>query len=177
MSVKGGSVYMIPCNKCQELAQLIEEHKGQPYHDLELDNLATALRQQTKGFFPMSASPEDLVLWPGGPNLSDFQFGGGKTKVTLVRGNEVYDNGIPEPGPNDQTIVEFSKLVTQIVEGNYTATEPTRVPLFQTLDEEFEAKYRQHARENYVPGTEIKSVFHPVWQDEARRMNAELDTR
>jgi hypothetical protein len=47
------------------------------------------------------------------------------------------------------------------------------VPLFRELNPEEEAEFRQNARENYVVGTEINEVFHPVWRDEARKMNDE----
>ena len=45
--------------------------------------------------------------------------------------------------------------------------------LFKQLSPEEEAEYRQWARENYRPFEPIKGIWHPVVQDECRRMNEE----
>ena len=46
--------------------------------------------------------------------------------------------------------------------------------LFRELDPEEEASFRQHARETYEIGMPIEELFHPVWKDEARKMNKEI---
>jgi hypothetical protein len=45
--------------------------------------------------------------------------------------------------------------------------------LFRSLTAEEVEEFKAHARENYVVGTEIKDVFHPVYQYECLVMNAE----
>ena len=45
--------------------------------------------------------------------------------------------------------------------------------LFKQLSPEEEAEFRQWARENYTPFEPIKGIWHPVVQDECRRMNEE----
>jgi hypothetical protein len=42
--------------------------------------------------------------------------------------------------------------------------------MFRFLDKEEEAKFRLWARENYTPFTEISELWHPVVQDECRKM-------
>lgn len=42
--------------------------------------------------------------------------------------------------------------------------------MFRLLNEKEEADFRRWARRNYAPGTEICEVWHPVVQDECRRM-------
>jgi hypothetical protein len=46
--------------------------------------------------------------------------------------------------------------------------------LFKTLTPAEEAEYRAAARRDYVPFDPINGVFHPVFQDECVKMNAEL---
>jgi len=45
--------------------------------------------------------------------------------------------------------------------------------LFRQLDEKEEQKFRQWARDNYVPFQPISGVWHPCVQDECRKMNVE----
>ena len=45
--------------------------------------------------------------------------------------------------------------------------------LFRDLSVEEQERFRQWARENYKPLTPISGVWHPVVQDECRRMNQE----
>jgi hypothetical protein len=47
------------------------------------------------------------------------------------------------------------------------------VPLFRTLDDQETATFRQWARDNYQPLTDISGLWHPVIQDECRQMNQE----
>lgn len=42
--------------------------------------------------------------------------------------------------------------------------------MFRFLNKDEEAKFRQWARENYTPFTEISELWHPVVQDECRQM-------
>lgn len=43
--------------------------------------------------------------------------------------------------------------------------------MFRNLSPIQEAAFRQWARENYKPGSDIKGIWHPVVQDECRKMN------
>jgi hypothetical protein len=45
--------------------------------------------------------------------------------------------------------------------------------LFRTLDPDEEAEFRAWARTNYDPLSPINGVWHPVIQDECRKINAE----
>ena len=49
--------------------------------------------------------------------------------------------------------------------------------LFKSLTAEEVEEFRKHARENYVVGTEINDVWHPVYQFECMQMNAEAKDR
>lgn len=42
--------------------------------------------------------------------------------------------------------------------------------MFRVLNKDEEAEFRGWARQNYTPFTEISEVWHPVVQDECRRM-------
>ena len=44
---------------------------------------------------------------------------------------------------------------------------------FIKLDDETEKPFREWARENYDPGSEVSGVWHPVVRDECRKMNEE----
>ena len=46
---------------------------------------------------------------------------------------------------------------------------------FKTLTKEEEIPFRQWARENYNPGNEVKSIWHPSVRDECLRMNQEAE--
>ena len=45
--------------------------------------------------------------------------------------------------------------------------------LFKILTEEEAVAYRQWARENYTPGDEIPTIWHPVIREECEKMNVE----
>ena len=45
--------------------------------------------------------------------------------------------------------------------------------LFRRLDKEEEIEFRQWAKENYQPLSEINGAWHPVVQDECRKMDEE----
>lgn len=45
--------------------------------------------------------------------------------------------------------------------------------MFRDLNLEEEKEFRQWARENYKPGDEINSVWHPVVRDECEKINQE----
>jgi hypothetical protein len=45
------------------------------------------------------------------------------------------------------------------------------VKLFRELTAEEEAEFRKWARDNYVPFSDIRGIWHPVVQDECRKMN------
>lgn len=42
--------------------------------------------------------------------------------------------------------------------------------MFRLLNKKEEAEFRLWAHAHYIPGTEISEVWHPVVQDECRRM-------
>ena len=46
--------------------------------------------------------------------------------------------------------------------------------LFRDLSPEEEKEFRQWAHENYTPGDNIKGIWHPVVQDECRKINEEV---
>ena len=48
--------------------------------------------------------------------------------------------------------------------------------LFKKLSEEERPEFRQWARDNYNPGSEIRDYWHPVVREECRKMNAEKET-
>ena len=80
-------------------------------------------------------------------------------QVTTLRGE-----GWLEVHPEDQEQVKLEAEGTVFYEGG----------LFKELDPEEEADFRQHARETYEIGMPINTLFHPVWKDEARKMNKEV---
>ena len=47
--------------------------------------------------------------------------------------------------------------------------------LFRKLEPHEEEKFRQWARDNYVPFEPISGVWHPVVQDECRKINEHSD--
>ena len=72
-----------------------------------------------------------------------------------------------------QQYIRFDAKVYSWLTGDYENPTEFIVPLFRVLSEDEEAQFRKHARENYEVGSEINETFHPVWVDEARKMNAE----
>lgn len=44
---------------------------------------------------------------------------------------------------------------------------------FRKLSKEEEADFRSGARESYKPFSEIKGIWHPVYQDECKKINEE----
>jgi hypothetical protein len=46
---------------------------------------------------------------------------------------------------------------------------------FRELNEEEEKEFRQWARENYTPHSEINSVWHPIVRDECQIINQNKD--
>lgn len=49
--------------------------------------------------------------------------------------------------------------------------------MFRQLTEQEKSKFRQWARVNYIPHTEINSVWHPVVQAECHRINEEIEAK
>ena len=47
--------------------------------------------------------------------------------------------------------------------------------LFRRLSDEEEIQFKTWARENYVIGSEISEIWHPVVQDECRKMNRKMN--
>jgi hypothetical protein len=47
----------------------------------------------------------------------------------------------------------------------------TVMQLFKDLTRQEEAEFRDWAKENYVPFANIKGIWHPIIQDECRRIN------
>lgn len=72
-----------------------------------------------------------------------------------------------------QRYIRFPAEVNAFLTGNRQETEEAVLPLFRELSAEEEQEFRQHARLHYKRGDEIKEIYHPIWQDEARKMNAE----
>lgn len=91
---KSGPVFLIDCGKCQELADMIDAYKES---DPDLRHLGHALRSQERGFFQISVAREDFVLWPGGPDVRDFQFGGrDPIPVMIMGGGDIAYAAMPE---------------------------------------------------------------------------------
>ena len=85
-----------------------------------------------------------------------------------------------EPRPEVSNISDMRRLMEEkfplwsAVENATMAF--TETGLFKELKpegDEIESEYRTWARENYIPFTEIKSVWHPVVQSECIRINEE----
>ena len=49
--------------------------------------------------------------------------------------------------------------------------------LFRKLTKQEEIEFKQWARENYTPLSEISGVWHPIVQDECRRINEQYIMR
>ena len=49
--------------------------------------------------------------------------------------------------------------------------------MFRTLSEEEEKDFRKWARDYYIPKSPISEIWHPVCQEECRRMNQEESDR
>jgi hypothetical protein len=47
--------------------------------------------------------------------------------------------------------------------------------LYRKLSPEEELQFREWARTNYVPFTEIRGLWHPCVQDECRKMNEQAE--
>lgn len=45
--------------------------------------------------------------------------------------------------------------------------------LYRTLNKKEEKEFRQWARDNYKPGEPINEMWHPVVEDECKKMNLE----
>jgi len=71
-----------------------------------------------------------------------------------------------------QKYITFGAEVNTFLTGQ-VQEEPIDMPLFRELDPEEEAAFRKHAREHYVLGDPIEEIYHPIWCDEARKMNEE----
>lgn len=83
----------------------------------------------------------------------------------------------PESGwmaehPEDQQYLPISAEVDSILTGCKSGADRA-YPMFRELSLEEEQEFRTHARENYVVGSPIYEINHPVWKDEARKMNEE----
>lgn len=46
-------------------------------------------------------------------------------------------------------------------------------PLFRSLTVEEVEEFREHARQNYTPGSPINDVWHPVYRHECDKISAE----
>ena len=47
--------------------------------------------------------------------------------------------------------------------------------MFRDLDSKEEQEFKQWARDNYEPGTEVNTAYHPVVQAECELINTELE--
>ena len=47
--------------------------------------------------------------------------------------------------------------------------------LFRELDEQEQEEFEQWARDNYTPGDDISTLWHPVVREECARMNLEAE--
>lgn len=97
----------------------------------------------------------------------------GEVYVILEESEQFRTAGTEPGGMEGQVYIRFPPEVNAFLTGNPRETEEAILPLFKELSPEEEAEFRAHTRANYVPGSEIKEIYHPVWQDEARKMNRE----
>tara|TARA_R110002167_G_scaffold144003_1_gene333904 strand:- start:47 stop:418 length:372 start_codon:yes stop_codon:yes gene_type:complete len=72
-----------------------------------------------------------------------------------------------------------SKFIAELERfGRYTDKQSNLVQapaiLFRELTDKEEQDFRYHARSNYVIDSPIDEVWHPHYQDECKRMNAEV---
>lgn len=77
-----------------------------------------------------------------------------------------------------QRYIRFPAEVAQMLDDSLflkplEECEPVDLPLFRELSTEEEAEFRTYARANYVVGTPLNELHHPVVRDEQRKMNAE----
>lgn len=87
------------------------------------------------------------------------------SKQILAHGDEVEGWCSPE------RVVEILKQVADLMPVDTTESYISDNPMFKSLDVDEVADYKKWARDNYVVGTEINSVWHPVIQAECRLMN------
>lgn len=85
--------YVLPCNRCLDLANAISSRsvtdeeliafKNESYPN-ELKDFERYLRTFTRGFAQICVAEEDNILWPDGPDIREYQFGGGKIEVSVI---------------------------------------------------------------------------------------------
>jgi len=49
--------------------------------------------------------------------------------------------------------------------------------IFRDLNEEEEVEFRQWARDNYEPFSEVSTIWHPVVRDECIKINKEISDK
>lgn len=86
---KTGPVFAIPFDKAQDLANQIDALKT---NDPDLLDLAGYLHTFDKGFALICVAKEDFIMWPGGPDIRDFQLGGRGAVVNVIIGDHVVSN-------------------------------------------------------------------------------------
>lgn len=67
--------------------------------------------------------------------------------------------------------MEDTKNITD-PSGAYHSTNP----MFRSLTAEEVSEFRQNTRENYSVETPINPVWHPVYRDECRKINADMQS-
>ena len=66
-------------------------------------------------------------------------------------------------------------ILEELAEEGIEKAEEAGVPFFRDLEPDEESEFRKWARENYQPGEEIKSVWHPLVRAECDKINEEAD--
>jgi len=88
-------------------------------------------------------------------------------------------NDIPdeEKTEYEKQVLRFTTHVLKNIKGGIIQgdPEPEEEPLtlHRILDKQEEEHFRQWARKNYLPGTDIPRVWHPVVREECKKMNDE----
>lgn len=120
---------------------------------------------------------EKLIAWVSNPEEQmEDQFKSCGTDTGRMSISDPPIANSPKDGEMDgQKYIRFPKEVNAFLTGNRAETEEAVLPRYRELSHVEEQSFRRHARENYVVGSPINEVYHPVWQDEARRMNAEAE--
>lgn len=89
---------MIPCDRAADLSTLIMASDHATEDDFV--GLVAHLRESTsfysKGFAVVCFAPEDYVLWPGGPDIRDYQIVANGNEMIVVTDEGTFSNLIQE---------------------------------------------------------------------------------
>ena len=94
---KTGPTFAIPCDRAKVLAGLIEKMDPPDPECLGLvEHMRHDTMEFTQGFSLVCVAEEDFTLWPGGPDIRDYQIGGRGVKVSVIVGGKIYSNDLDD---------------------------------------------------------------------------------